>query len=82
MVQVFEDCSKGKYIRTVVTSSNKGVKDKTKIRLNFDQNGRPIIQGRILESRDGTISLEDVKPDTYTYLSPASLMTFDLRCRS
>ena len=62
MVQVFEDCSIGKYERQVVKSI-KGHKDSHKdnsFHLEFI-NGRPIAKGRVTESIDGAIILEKVQ---------------------
>ena len=62
MVQVFEDCSVGKYERQVVKSV-KGIKNnlkKDEFQLEF-WNGRPVAKGKVIESTDGTIILEKVK---------------------
>lgn len=54
MVQVFEDCSKGKYQRQVVANA-KGVK----FNLEF-VDGMPVSKGIVNETTDGTILLENV----------------------
>lgn len=60
MIQVFEDCSTGKYQRSVVTSSVKTKATKpNQFHLEFD-NGRPVINGLVTETTDGTIILENV----------------------
>ena len=66
MVQVFEDCSVGKYERQVVKSV-KGLKNnlkKDEFQLEFC-NGRPVAKGTVIESTDGTIILEKVKKHTH-----------------
>ena len=57
MVQVFDDCSNGKYQKQVVASV-KGVKD-SEFFLEI-VNGSPVPKGIVTESSDGTIILENV----------------------
>ena len=57
MIQVFEDCSEGKYQKQVVASV-KGVKG-AEVNLDF-VNGSPVPKGIVTESPDGSIILENV----------------------
>ena len=59
MIQVFEDCSQGKYQRQVVAASKGASKGHPLCNLNFF-NGMPISKGKVCESTDGTIFLENV----------------------
>ena len=74
MIQVFEDCSQGKYQRQVVASSSK-VPIKTN--MNF-ADGMPISKGIVLESTDGTIVLDHVRNDRLlsTYVLPPGKFTW------
>ncbi|CAB3379857.1 Hypothetical predicted protein [Cloeon dipterum] len=58
MLQVFEEVSRGEYQRTAVTNS-KGVHTQSCL-VQFNSEGQPLIKGRILESKDGSIRLEEV----------------------
>ena len=61
MVEVFEDCSEGKYQRQVVKSASKNSKGSLNSKLNLEfVNGIPISRGIVTESIDGSIVLEQV----------------------
>ena len=55
MVEVFEDCSNGRYVRTVV----KTTKSKSEIDLEF-KNGSPVIKGIVKENTEGKVVLVNV----------------------
>ncbi|XP_059490639.1 ATP-binding cassette sub-family D member 1 [Neocloeon triangulifer] len=59
MLQVFEEVSRGDYQKTVVTNSNKGVNSQSCL-VEYNSLNQPLIKGRILESKDGAIRLEEV----------------------
>ncbi|XP_066997046.2 ATP-binding cassette sub-family D member 2 isoform X2 [Anabrus simplex] len=61
MLDVFEDVSKGKYCRTMVTvSESKMAKnDASSFKIEF-RDGQPIPKGVVHETTDGTLSLVDV----------------------
>ncbi len=59
MVEVFEDCSIGKYERQVVKSVKSQKNHLIDFQLEFN-NGRPVANGSVTESTDGTIVLEKV----------------------
>ena len=65
MIQVFEDCSQGRYRRQVVaaagTALSKGSKkEEDEFNLEF-YDGMPVSRGLVTESKDGTIHLENVR---------------------
>ena len=64
MIQVFEDCSQGRYQRQVVaagTALSKGSKkEEEEFNLEFND-GMPVSRGLVTESKDGTIHLENVR---------------------
>ena len=65
MVEVFEDCSVGKYRRNIVTTT-KGKKTSSdsaigeRKELEF-KDGSPVIKGVVTEAADGTIIVENVR---------------------
>ena len=68
MVEVFEECSVGKYKRNIVTttksktptSSSSAVALGERKELEF-KNGSPVIKGLVTEAADGTIIVENVR---------------------
>lgn len=60
MIQVFEDCSDGKYQRQAVQSNSKEASAADDFQLTVMENGRPVSTGIVQESLDGTIILENV----------------------
>ncbi len=66
MIEVFEDCSSGKYRKAVVASAKatkkSALNDEKPANLEF-RDGLPVIKGLVTETTDGTIVLEKVRND-------------------
>jgi hypothetical protein len=62
MMVVFEDCSKGRYVRSAVESGGRRLATQG---LRMGPNGTPVAAGSVTESRDGTIQLTEVRVQWY-----------------
>ena len=85
MVEVFEDCSVGKYKRNIVTTT-KSKKSSSAVaaigerkELEF-KNGSPVIKGLVTEAADGTIIVENVRRKDSTTAQSSSNITQLIIC--
>jgi len=71
MMVVFDDCSKGRYVRTAVESGNR---QKVIAGLKIGPGGAPLAMGSVSESKDGSIQLRDVSYFSVQYIKNGALI--------